>query len=142
MKACLGVVDMVYGYGDAPSATTFAVAQALQERYQLFSRFYHEHQDLILNTIQETLTLQLVNHLRYGAPFEQDDIILGAIVEAFSLFLEREEMAGLQVDGVPTLAALEGINTRLKIHHGPRRPSFIDGGLFLSSFNAWISLDA
>ena len=51
-------------------------------------------------------------------------------------------MAGLSVDGVPTQAALEGKNSRLKVERGERRPSFIDGGLFKSSFVAWIGNDA
>ncbi len=63
-------------------------------------------------------------------------------MQQFNIFLEREEMAGLAVDGVPTQAALEGKNSRLKQEKGPRRPSFIDGGLFKSSFVAWIGDDA
>ena len=68
--------------------------------------------------------------------------LLGETMKAFNVFLEGEEMAGLSVDGVPTLAALEGKNSRLKIERGERRPSFIDGGLFKSSFVAWIGNDA
>jgi hypothetical protein len=141
MKVNLGVIDIPYDYGVAP-ATTHQVAEDLEEQYKLFTNFYYEHQEEILREIHETINLQLVNHINYGVPFDESVIILSEVVKAFSLFIEREEMAGLDVNGVPTLAALEGINSRLKIHHGPRRPSFIDGGLFLSSFNAWISFDA
>lgn len=141
MKINLGVIDIPYDYGIAP-ATTHQVADDLEDRYQLFTNFYHEHEEEIIREVNEAITLQLINHISYGAPFDESEIILSGVVKAFSLFLEREEMAGLDVDGVPTLAALEGINSRLKIHHGPRRPSFIDGGLFISSVTAWISFDA
>ncbi|HEM8064382.1 TPA: hypothetical protein U2L90_001627 [Enterobacter hormaechei] len=140
MKVCLGVVDMPYDYGDT-SATTHEVAEDLQDRYQLFTHFFETHKKEICAEVGEALAWSLINHIQHGAPLTQGEL-LGQTMQQFNIFLEQEEMAGLSVDGVPTLAALEGKNSRLKIERGERRPSFIDGGLFKSSFVAWIGNDA
>ncbi|EKS6335783.1 hypothetical protein O8H71_000954 [Enterobacter hormaechei] len=140
MKVCLGVVDMPYDYGDT-SATTHEVAEELQDRYQLFTHFFETHKKEICAEVGEALAWSLINHIQHGAPLTQGEL-LGETMQQFNIFLEQEEMAGLSVDGVPTLAALEGKNSRLKIERGERRPSFIDGGLFKSSFVAWIGNDA
>ncbi|EJR0236082.1 hypothetical protein [Pantoea sp. JZ2] len=140
MKVCLGVVDMPYDYGDT-SATTHEVAEDLQDRYQLFTHFFETHKKEICAEVGEALAWSLINHIQHGAPLTQGEL-LGETMQQFNIFLEQEEMAGLSVDGVPTLAALEGKNSRLKIERGERRPSFIDGGLFKSSFVAWIGNDA
>lgn len=140
MKVCLGVVDMPYDYGDT-SATTYEVAEDLQDQYQLFTHFFETHKKEICAEVGEALAWSLINHIQHGAPLTQGEL-LGETMQQFNIFLEQEEMAGLSVDGVPTLAALEGKNSRLKIERGERRPSFIDGGLFKSSFVAWIGNDA
>lgn len=140
MKVCLGVVDMPYDYGDT-SATTYEVAEDLQAQYQLFTHFFETHKKEICAEVGEALAWSLINHIQHGAPLTQGEL-LGETMQQFNIFLEQEEMAGLSVDGVPTLAALEGKNSRLKIERGERRPSFIDGGLFKSSFVAWIGNDA
>ncbi|ECI5354361.1 hypothetical protein MKU92_000021 [Salmonella enterica] len=140
MKVCLGVVDMPYDYGDT-SKTTFDVAEALEDRYQLFSHFFDTHRSAIIREVGETVAYALINHVQYGAPLGGSEL-LEETMKQFNDFLITEEMAGLSVDGVPTQAALEGVNSRLKIERGERRPSFIDGGLFKSSFIAWIDDDA
>lgn len=140
MKVCLGVIDMPYDYGDT-SATTYEVAEALQERYQLFSHFFEAHADQICAEVGEAIAYSLINHIQHGAPMTSGEL-LGETMQQFNIFLEGEEMAGLAVDGVPTQSALDGKNSRLKQEKGPRRPSFIDGGLFKSSFIAWIGNDA
>lgn len=141
MKVCLGVVEMVYDYGDNPGATTSEVAQALEDNYQIFTHFWEEHKSGIVNEVGEALAYSIINHIQHGAPLASSDQ-LGDTMRNFHLFLEREEMAGLSVDGVPTQAAIQGKNSRLKKEYGARRPSFIDGGLFKTSFIAWIDNDA
>lgn len=83
------------------------------------------------------MAYSIINAIKFNAPLTSDEQLADTMRE-FNLFLEREEMAGLDVDGVPTKAALEGRNSRLKKKRGPRRPSFIDGGLFKASFIAWV----
>lgn len=140
MKICFGVVDIPYDYGDT-SETTYTVAEILEDNYRLFTHFYELHEKEILEEVRDNIVLQLANAIQNGvAP--SDMLLLGKTQKAFSAFLEKEEMAGLSVDGVPTKAALMGVNSRKKIRHGERRPSFIDGGQFLSSFVAWIENNA
>lgn len=150
MKLSLGVVDMPYGYGDDPEATTGEVAQALEDNYGIFSLFYQAHHEEIIGEVTDAVSLQLENFIRYGAPLDVSaPLLLGETIRTFNIFLEMEEMAGLSVNvgpglhnTVPTMAAIDGRNSRLKQKHGERRPSFIDGGLFKSSFTAWIDNDA
>ncbi|WP_336240445.1 hypothetical protein [Citrobacter werkmanii] len=141
MKISLGVVDMVYDYGDNPGETTHEVAVELEENYGVFTHFWDLHKDTIIAEAGETIALSFINHIKYGAPLV-GDAPMGETIEAFNHFLEQEEMAGLNIDGVPTKAALDGKNSRLKQESGARRPSFIDGGLFKTSFIAWINNDA
>lgn len=141
MKVCLGVIDMPYDYGEDPEATTHEVAVGLEDNYQLFTHFWEVHQDSIISEAGEALAHSIINHIQYGAPLTSGEQ-LGETMRSFHIFLEQEEMAGLSVDGVPTQAALEGKNSRLKKEYGARRPSFIDGGLFKTSFVAWIDNDA
>lgn len=141
MKVNLGVVEMPYDYGDT-SKTTFEVAEALEDQYQLFSHFWELHKDTIIREVGEDVAYALINHIQHGAPLAQGVTLLSDTMRDFNSFLESQEMEGLGVDGVPTEAALDGKNSRLKEKYGPRRPSFIDGGLFKSSFVAWIDTDA
>lgn len=141
MRIELGVIDIPYDYGDEPGKTTHQVALRLEEDYKLFTHFFDLHRDEILTAAAEETRLGLINHIKYGAPFDQGEIILGEVVRRFNIFLEREEMAGLGVEGVPTWSALHGVNSRLKTETGQRRPSFIDGGLLKASFIAWINND-
>ena len=65
---------------------------------------------------------------------------MNAIQARFKTYLESEEIAGTATPGVPTLAARHGVNHRLKHPYRKRaaRPSFVDTGLYQSSFKAWI----
>ncbi|EBZ7585857.1 hypothetical protein EHB58_09485 [Salmonella enterica subsp. enterica serovar Hull] len=144
MKVCMGVIDMPYDYGDEPGKTTFEVAQDLEERYEIFAHFWDMHKDEIIQEAGEMLAYQLINHLRHKAQLPAMQM-MGETGGIFHRFLEAEEMAGLTINGnkVPTWAAIHGVDSRLKDKYtGQRRPSFIDGGLFKSSFVAWIDYDA
>lgn len=139
MKIALGVMDMPYESGSG-TATTHEVAEILEGEYQLFTHFYEQHNADILIELSEHLRQQISNAIQFDAPIAPT-AVLGETGKAFSVFLEREEMAGLGVDGVPTQAALDGVSSRKKLRHGPRRPSFIDSGLLLSSFVVWVEND-
>ena len=140
MKICLGVINQPYDYGNK-SVTTHEVAEALEDEYKLFTHFYELHGDTIRREVGETLAFAIINHIKHGAPMTSDEQ-LGDTMRAFNIFLEGREMEGLGVDGVPTQAALDGKNSRLKIERGAPRESFIDGGLLKASFIAWIENDA
>jgi hypothetical protein len=55
----------------------------------------------------------------------------------------KQEIESMGLRGVPTKAALKGINHRLRHPYrksNPRRPSFVDTGLYVASFRAWMEL--
>jgi hypothetical protein len=58
----------------------------------------------------------------------------------FTRFIDSQAMDGLGVNGVPTQAALDGVNHRMAdpYKRRPPRPSFRDTGTFEDAFMAWI----
>ena len=56
-------------------------------------------------------------------------------------FISSGEMEKLGYPGVPTKAALMGVNHRLKKKRGPRRVSFIDTGQYQANLTNWVEFD-
>ena len=148
MKLQLGIIDLPYA--NAPRApgskatsgtqTTGDVAQWLENKYHIYASFWTLHGDEIAKDVERSLEGAL-NSMLNGAPMNHD--VFGSasskIRARFSEFLMKQEMDGL-FPGVPTAAALRGVNHRMKHPYKRRapRPSFIDTGLFESSFKAWM----
>ena len=131
----LGVIEQPYT--DDPSVTTGDVAEILEANYGVMGAFVEMHEQDIADALTDSMQGALEN-LMAGAsqsanPFGTAE---SAIVDQFKGFLEREEMNGRP--GVPTKAALDGVNHRLKIEKGSPRPSFIDTSLYEDSMVAWI----
>lgn len=140
----LGVVDIPYagapGSKGQTSQTTGDVAEILEAKYGVMAYFADRHTDDIAGALTEAVEGSLEN-LMMGAPPSNDPFgaATGKIEQMFRKFLDDEEMRGQP--GVPTKAAQRGINHRLArpyAHENPRRPSFIDTGLYQNSFTAWI----
>jgi hypothetical protein len=58
------------------------------------------------------------------------------------VFLSSQEAEKVGIPGTPTQAALRGVNHRRRHPYrrsNPRRPSFIDSGLYEASMRAWIT---
>jgi hypothetical protein len=65
-----------------------------------------------------------------------------AITTMFKQFLATGAIEHMGIPGVPTQAAKDGVNHRLKHPYAksnPRRESFIDTGAYSAHFIAWIS---
>jgi len=151
MKLHLGVVDIPYRANgpiksgkkkprfNAGATTTGFVAQILEDKYSVMQNFA----DLHMNDIAELLTIGMaesVESLMQGAPpslkpFGQPESEIGQL---FRTYLDQSEIRQTGQPGVPTEAALKGVNHRLKNKRGPVRPDFIDTGLYQASFRAWI----
>lgn len=123
------------------SQTTGDVATILEKKYGVMAYFFQQHQAEIAGALEQSLAGTLEN-IMLGAPPKNNPF--GAaeikIEDAFKLFLDRQEMAG-HVNGVPTKAALRGVNHRLRHPYAKSnsaRPSFIDTGLYQGSFKAWV----
>lgn len=132
----LGVIDIPYD----DEATTGSVAEELEENYGVMAGFVELHIGEVADAVTNSLAGSLES-LMMGAPLRANPFegAMSKIEQGFRTYLDREEIASLGRDGVPTKAAIQGKSTRFKRMFGPRRPSFIDSGLYQSSFKAWVA---
>lgn len=148
MKLHLGVVDIPYAnmpeYGATAATgtqTTGDVATWLENKYHIMESFYELHDaeiaDFIANSAKGAMESVMMG---VGTPEEIkfDEKASEDIYDLFNKFIDSREIEGLGIPGVPTTAAKEGVNHRLKSKRGPRRPSFRDTGLYEDAFKAWI----
>jgi hypothetical protein len=136
-------------YANAPRAkgskastgtqTTGDVAEWLEEEYHVMEVFYELHKEQIASSLERSVTVAFEGLLsgRAVAPFASAE---SKIASMFRKMLDSGELEGLGYPGVPTQAALRGVNHRLKHPYAKRgpRPSFIDTGLYQLSMRAWV----
>jgi hypothetical protein len=148
----LGVNDVPYGFtadrgrsktGRQRASTTGDVAEILEDKYHVMQVFFALHEGDVVAAMGESLQGSLES-LLMGRPQGVSPPAAGeAEVQAlFQRFLSDGEMERLGIPGVPTGAALKGVNHRRKHPYAksnPSRPSFVDTGLFQSSFRAWVT---
>jgi len=134
----LGVTELPYAA--AGGKTTGDVAEILEAKYHVVEVFYEENKETVVSALEDSLQGALES-LIMGAPVSIAPLAggLSKIEERFKKFLSNKEMDRLGVPGVPTAASLAGVSHRFKRPYARRapRPSFIDTGLFQSSFKAW-----
>ncbi|MFA9204831.1 MAG: hypothetical protein ACEQSH_00085 [Bacteroidia bacterium] len=128
------------GGGSAHPVTTGQVAEWLEARYHIMEVFYEDSRSAVHELIEESVRDKLEAVLM-GAPPEGDPFLeAGSEIEKrFKQFLATDQMAKMGIPGIPTKAALMGINPRLKSGRGMPRPSFIRTGLYQSAFKAWVT---
>lgn len=147
----LGVIDVPYA--ERPSGrrrrrkggggkTTGDVAEILEARYHVMEHFWEIFQRDNVQDIEESLQAAIEN-LFAGGPvnitgFEGS---LSKMEDRFKQMLSLRVLDTLGFPGIPTEAALRGVNHRLKRPYKRRaaRPSFIDTGLYQSSFKTWVT---
>lgn len=148
----LGVIDLPYAR--APSArqrrrgsggtqTTGDVAGWLEDRYHVMEVFFETHRDEIGGYLAEAYAGALETALMGGAApgrMDPSSAAMTRIEDRFREFLSLREIEKMGIPGVPTGAALRGVNHRMKHPYARRaaRPSFVDTGLYQSSFRAWM----
>lgn len=150
LKIIFGVLDVPYSQPPAPAAkkrrksapppkvangtqTTGDVAEWLENKYDVMSYFVQAHGDDIARSLENAVT-GVIDNILMGAP-QGGDPFAGAtsdIEHMFRQFLDNKELDGQS--GIPTKASLDGKSSRFKKQRGPARPSFIDTGLYQSSF--------
>ena len=123
----------------AGTETTGDVAQILEDKYHVMEVFFHENQQHVADALAQSLLGSLETQMMGGPGLENPlSSGLAEIEEGFKLFIELQVVEESGIPGVPTKAALEGINHRLGIKKGQRRPSFRDTGAYEGSFKAWV----
>jgi hypothetical protein len=147
VKIHLGVVDIPYQQfsmgptrnGKVEHQTTGDVAEWLEDRYGVMEHFVDLHGDEIAKSIESSLAGALES-LATGAPARLNPFgtAMSDIETLFKFtYLDKEEITKTGAQGVPTAAAKKGVNHRLKLNKGPKRPSFIDTGQYQATMKAW-----
>ena len=120
--------------------TTGEVAEILESKYHIYETFWMLKQADILEALSEAVKGELES-LAMGKPFSSNPLASASttIENYFKEALSQREFDGM-IPGVPTKAALRGVSHRFKHPYARRgeRPSFIDTGLYQSSFKVWI----
>lgn len=119
-------------------ASTHEVGSILEAKYGLFSAYYENRKEVITEHIANSIVGALED-MQLGAPAGDMFGAAGAAIsEDFRNFLNDSTIETLGIPGVPTKAALNGVQSAKKKKRGPRRPSFIDTGILRKDFKAWV----
>ena len=128
---------------DASTKTTGDIAEILEDKYGVLDSFAFARLPDIAKALEESIAGELETLLMGGHPggnpFQSAE---SSITTMMKKFISAQEIEHMGIDGVPTQAALNGVNHRLKHPYAKaneRRPSFIDTGLLLNSLKAWFS---
>jgi hypothetical protein len=132
--------QMAYGAG---GKTTGEVAKILEARYGVMRAFFDmEKEKTVIPAISQSVKGALIS-LMNNQPGKIDIFASGMerIQAGFKESLSMRRYDGL-LKGVPTAASLRGVSHRFKQPYARRgsRPSFIDTGLYQSSFVAWMDV--
>lgn len=131
----MGRLKRAHG-ADSPVETTGDVASVLEAKYHVMEAFFASNIEAIGDQIAEAMMGSLENQA-LGGP----EIGLGDaeefIGQRFRDFIDNSEIERVGLPGVPTDAALKGVNSRMRDKMGGRRPSFRDTGLYAASFRSW-----
>lgn len=139
------MTDLVFGEVRIPydnksgTANTVDVAKILEAKYGLFTAFYTRHETDIKALLIDSLEGALENlHAGGIAPADPFASSMQKLQGMFRQFLYTGEIERMGIEGVPTQAALDGVNHRKKTKKGARRPSFIDTGTLELAFRSWV----
>ena len=148
----LGVIDQPYRTAitaasrrrrkkvSAATKTTGDVAVYLEDKYHVMEHFFELHKDGIAKSLENSLAGSLETMMMGGPATLSFGTAESEIDASFKNMLSNKELDRLGYPGIPTMAALRGVNHRMLHPYArrPSRPSFIDTGLFQASFKSWI----
>lgn len=143
----LGVIDQPYSVqrtkgrrkATASTKTTGDVAQWLEDEYHIMEHFAELHRDDITKSIDNAIAGSMET-MMMGGPAELSlDSAVSEIATMMKDMITNQELDRLGFPGIPTQAALRGVNHRMAHPYArrPARPSFRDTGLFQASMTAW-----
>jgi hypothetical protein len=123
--------------------TTGDVAEILEDKYGIMDTFAFARLPDIAKALEESIAGELETLMMGGRPsgnpFASAESSIGTM---FKQFISTQQIEHMGIEGVPTQAALKGVNHRLKHSYAkanPRRPSFIDTGMYVANFKCWVS---
>lgn len=125
----------------AATKTTGEVAEILEEKYGVLDTFAFARLPDIATALENSIAGELETLIMGGRPsgnpFQGAE---SAITTMMKKFISSQEIEHMGIAGVPTQAALDGVNHRLKHPYAkknPARPSFMDTTLYWQSLRAW-----
>lgn len=120
--------------------TTGDVAGWLETKYGVMEAFYRVRGNVVARAVEESLSGALESILM-GHAVDPWGAATQTIQHSFRDFISSRAIEQAGIPGVPTKAALMGVNHR-RAHpyskRNPRRPSFRDTGLYMASFRSWV----
>lgn len=125
----------------AATKTTGDVAEILEEKYGILDTFAFARMPDIAKALEASIAGELETLMMGGRP--SGNPLAGAesaISTMMKQFVSSQQIEQMGIDGVPTQAAKDGVNHRLKHPYAkgnPSRPSFMDTHLMVNSYIAW-----
>lgn len=135
MKLHLGVLDVPYA--DKDSQTTGDVAEIIEAKYGVLGAFAEHYESQIADILAESVAGTIESAIA-GVDLNPFAAAMSQIEDKMKQFIVTQEAEQVGLPGVPTQAALQGVNHRFKFNQGPRRPSFLDTTLMVASYRAWV----
>lgn len=127
------------GYGAGKN--TADVAQELEEKYKVVEIYWEAIEEMVIEKLEDVYSDSIEEVLSMQKPPKKllGDEYTGLLETGFRNYLDKEE------HGIKTAAAARGVSHLLPhpySKNNPKpRPSFIDTGLYRSTFRAWIEED-
>ena len=122
--------------------TTGDVATILEDRYHVMELFYELNMEGIAKALETSIAGNIENVLMGNYGSNNPHAAAESDIEAmFKSFLSNRGLDNSGARGVPTMAALKGINHRLAHPYAksnPERPSFIDTSVYQANFRALV----
>lgn len=133
----LGVLVQLYRNS---GLTTGDVAEFLESKYGLMGAFYRVNEDIVAGALAKSVEAS-IESLMMGRKINPWASATQIIEREFRIFLSSKQAEQVGIPGTPTKAAMRGVSHRRKhpyAKRNPRRPSFIDTGLYQTTFRAWV----
>ena len=102
--------------------------------------FWRVHGNDVAKAVEHSLAGSL-EALLIGQVVDPFGAAMSQIENDFRDFISSREAERVGIPGTPTQAALRGVNHRLRHPYrksNPRRPSFRDTSLYMTSFRSWV----
>jgi hypothetical protein len=135
----LGVWDVPYEDG---GKTTGDIADILEAEYHVMEHFVQMHGQEIVDGFTASMLTGLEDLLSGDAASSEPFLdAQNKTYDLFQTFIDAREMDGLGYPGIPTEAAMKGVNHRLLHPYAkgnPVRPSMKDTGTYMQSFGTEI----
>lgn len=139
----LGVLDVTYSdaNGDGTTTTGF-VAEKLEQNYGVMGTFFALNEDKIAGILADSMADSIQDLLDGKPPASPTYGAEQKIEAAFRTFIYSNAMQKImdKVGGTISQAAQKGTSSRRKAKTAKAapRPAFVDTGLYVQSFRAWV----